>query len=1045
MDMRAQVNKNAAASQQAASTPSGCKSCERKGVAIYPLRVAAVPASLVNTGWHPAVPHQDVGLKGGEFKYALRTLREGYVYVLADKQVWYAYQVTPQGFLRMFNANEMPEGGKVEPLSAACLQQNHDIRSSFINIDPKHTHAAVAFSNDPWPREVLAKYKQVGARAPRFTQVTIADGKTATIEGAGRSLTLDPTLSALTKNVLEFATEKFPSIVGKEGRPDGAYGFYPRRDIRKQTALGNKVAELQEQYGVVHAIVLDDAIGMVQELNSARMDVVKVMTDYQAKTENRHKKMISDAIIQIRAGIAEKIATDPTIRAIPGKYPISRAKRVSMKTQDAMERLEDYYHESIRAEFASGYQSTVDGYQRKLKSVVQDLSAAYQSVFWHTVIEHDYAPEISVISWAALLGMLAGNLHGGMVGMDKSDKATDGGKTVWLSWMQDPKSPPYRALLAGRKDLPTSVYDGTMTYANLKTLLNSDEMGHFLNSDAFRQTTASLVMSLNGAFSQLSNVLSAKAEAGFVRTMSALACAAGEGPVVAVYSGEMTVRDYQNVVRKPLNANGQSILTQRLENADSIISASRAGHWPEITDPVILDRKIQVKLAAPLKTVDSLMFKQAARKAGTSASAIKSGNLLKNPAQLAGLPDLTPEIVSHSLTTGEIPLSAADMRRVAGFQSELPPSFYAGSLGLVLAGVMLGFQIHTMHENMKSLKTWLPDSQSVMSLGSGTLLMMATGAEIVGQTYTMFQASKEMVHPMLKVAGVIGGVAVVIDGVSTLMKARDVAESGDQKAAVEYAFAGVITVSAGIIGVAFGYVGNFALFSETLLLGPVGWCIALGLVALILTSAADSNVRSPLERWLTHTCFGVVEKRGGKEKAWSAASLSDLQEAMKELHTIASGVSAQLVRDRITEFSFNSTISGTEMVSVLATLPDYSQSGSDWLVELAAIGSGGREVLARNGSPTKLAGLAKPVPQAVELTHIMSMNAVVVPPAIKMTSAPALDETLVTAGTSKILQLSGEYPLNTRRFTGMELKVSYWPDKTYPEEILQLSATMDSQ
>lgn len=32
MDMKAQVNKNAAASQQAASTPSGCKSCERKGL-----------------------------------------------------------------------------------------------------------------------------------------------------------------------------------------------------------------------------------------------------------------------------------------------------------------------------------------------------------------------------------------------------------------------------------------------------------------------------------------------------------------------------------------------------------------------------------------------------------------------------------------------------------------------------------------------------------------------------------------------------------------------------------------------------------------------------------------------------------------------------------------------------------------------------------------------------------------------------------------------------------------------------------------------------
>ncbi|WP_237765020.1 T6SS effector BTH_I2691 family protein, partial [Enterobacter hormaechei] len=705
----------------------------------------------------------------------------------------------------------------------------------------------------------------------------------------------------------------------------------------------------------------------------------------------------------------------------------------------------EYYHESTRAEFASGYQSIVDCYQQKLKSVVQDLSASYQSVFWHTVIEHDYAPEVSVISWAALLSTLAGNLHGGMVGMDKSDKATDGGRTVWLSWMQDPKSPPYRALLAGRKDLTTSVYDGTMTYANLKTLLNSDEMGHFLNSDAFRQTTASLVMSLNGAFSQLSSVLSEKAEAGFVRTMSALACAAGEGPMVAVYSGEMTIRDYQNVVRKPLNAYGQSVLTQRLENIDSIISASRAGHWPEITDPVILDLKIQVKLAAPLKTMDSLMFKQAARKAGTSVSAIKSGRLLKNTGQLAGLPDLTPEIVSHSLTTGKIPLSAADMRRVAGFQSELPPSFYAGSLGVVLAGVMLGFQIHTMHENMKSLKTRLPDSQSVMSLSSGTLLMMATGAEIVGQTYTIFQASKEMVHPMLKVAGVIGGVAVVIDGVSLLMKSCDVRAAGDTTAADFYKAAGFVSIVAGGVGIAFGIAGNFALFSEALILGPVGWCIALGLVALILASAADSNVRSPLERWLTHTCFGVVEKRGGKEKAWSAASLSDLQDAMNELHTIASGVSAQLVRDRITEFLSSTTLSGTEMVSVLATLPDCSQSGSDWLVELTAVGNGGREVLARNGSPTKLAGLDKPVPQTYEVSYVMSMVADAVPPAIKMTSAPELDETLITAGTSKMLQLSGEYPLNTRRFTGMELKVTYWPDKKNPEEILQLSATMDSQ
>ena len=88
MDFRSQMLKNAVASEQATSTPSGCKACQRKGLPIYPLRVAAVPHTLVNTGWRPDVPQQEVELTGSEFKYALRTLRMGYVYVLLDKRIW---------------------------------------------------------------------------------------------------------------------------------------------------------------------------------------------------------------------------------------------------------------------------------------------------------------------------------------------------------------------------------------------------------------------------------------------------------------------------------------------------------------------------------------------------------------------------------------------------------------------------------------------------------------------------------------------------------------------------------------------------------------------------------------------------------------------------------------------------------------------------------------------------------------------------------------------------------------------------------------------
>ncbi|VDZ75324.1 Uncharacterised protein [Atlantibacter hermannii] len=226
MGTRDKAGSNAEASQQAAVVPSGCKACKREGVAIYPLRVAAIPQPLVNTGWQPEVPTQDIELTGGEFKYALRTLRQGYVYVLLDKSVWQAYQVTAEGFLRQFNAYEMPESETVDSLSPACLTQNHDVLASFINIDPNYSQAMVGFSSDPWCKTVLDEYKSGKRPATRFTQVTVSDGK-ATIEGASRSLTLDPSLSALKSNALEFATESFPSVVGKDADPDGAHGFLP--------------------------------------------------------------------------------------------------------------------------------------------------------------------------------------------------------------------------------------------------------------------------------------------------------------------------------------------------------------------------------------------------------------------------------------------------------------------------------------------------------------------------------------------------------------------------------------------------------------------------------------------------------------------------------------------------------------------------------------------------------------------------------------------------------------------------------------------------
>ena len=145
MGLKDQVSQNAAASLQATSTPSGCKACQRSGLPIFPLRVAAVPKALLNSNWKPTVPKQDAELTGGEFKYVLRTLRMGYLYVLLDKTVWQGYEVTAEGYLRQFNPLAMPEGNTVKPLSQACLTHGHEISSSFINIDDKKYHGVGAW------------------------------------------------------------------------------------------------------------------------------------------------------------------------------------------------------------------------------------------------------------------------------------------------------------------------------------------------------------------------------------------------------------------------------------------------------------------------------------------------------------------------------------------------------------------------------------------------------------------------------------------------------------------------------------------------------------------------------------------------------------------------------------------------------------------------------------------------------------------------------------------------------------------------------------
>ncbi|MFK5736965.1 hypothetical protein KW869_25855, partial [Pseudomonas urmiensis] len=82
---------------ESAMPPDQCLACERQGLPILPLRRALVPDT------RPAYNAPVVDGKPVETRLGLRTLRMGYLYVLLDRKVWQAFEVTEHAHLRRFN------------------------------------------------------------------------------------------------------------------------------------------------------------------------------------------------------------------------------------------------------------------------------------------------------------------------------------------------------------------------------------------------------------------------------------------------------------------------------------------------------------------------------------------------------------------------------------------------------------------------------------------------------------------------------------------------------------------------------------------------------------------------------------------------------------------------------------------------------------------------------------------------------------------------------------------------------------------------------
>lgn len=275
------------ANQNKKQAAGKCPVCERKGIPVFLLRQAVIKLapfegaksdldyqSLANYAQKINFKNRMPDEQLKDYGYILRTLRNGYVYVMQQKgddintRMLEAYECI-DGALRLKDAYSL-SGTEPRPLSKACYNACHSIPASFINLDDRvYTNAWVAYVSQPWSSETINQYikEQDKLALSRFTHIDITklkdDPDQATNNRAvpfadifGKA---DDTESV--SNVLEFRIKKAPLTNFKSAHP--FVSLYNQKRL-----FAYHVNQLSDSSC---GVVVEDTFGIAEELNSQRL------------------------------------------------------------------------------------------------------------------------------------------------------------------------------------------------------------------------------------------------------------------------------------------------------------------------------------------------------------------------------------------------------------------------------------------------------------------------------------------------------------------------------------------------------------------------------------------------------------------------------------------------------------------------------------------------------------------------------------------------------------------------------------------------------
>ena len=886
-----------------------CMSCERQGLPILPLRRALVPDA------RPGCVTTVAGSLHVSTKMGLRTLRMGYLYVLLDQQVWHAYEVSEQGHLRRFNPYE-PSDGLPAPLPEKCVNENHDIPSSFLNIDTdRYGSAWLAFSSDPWPVSVLNAYKRGTAPAHRFEGLDLTPARNNP-ELLGIAMT--PDNLQIDKEVFEYAQHGCSPF-------DSAHGFYTRwlRRFALKGYLVNAMNRHKLESGVL-AVVLDDTVGLIQEYNHQRLNWVVKRQVWREEPMRAYQLQTSQILQIIRAThrqwAAQKI---PSLEPMTGDGPpvfvdpaVERQRLVERAQLESDERLEERYHEPQRAAFQAEYDQQEAEFQRYIDKDARAYAALFDTPMFKVAEQYDYDGDHreSGVAYAKTMALcLGGGITEAVVLGTVPAAGTS--ETLWLKWLQDPDSPPYRALLMRDRALLAGLLpsftaaeainwnDSDKLYGILSKIIASDDAGLRMRN-TLKQAIAETQSALNAASQRLApNVLPGIQKA--VRHLNSATQFLYNGVHLIELEVKMKLGEYyalQSAHLRELQHKANASIAEARDRMHRSIDDFEFGSMKPfrkvrpiiqhglmslaVLDPRFTHTMITVTVwvEGTAEEVRGRLFEEANMKVTQVSSAaqitlvdvsVAAGTLEANARKVLQGMRITSQQAAQLVRTG--------FRGLRGV---------AGSWEVLLAIGGLYFQYDSLARNQEKAEEEIGPKahEAKLALQGAQLGILGGQIELVG--LVMRSSAGYIKAPwtrgvpavgvaLVKFGALFSAVAGVFDTAQAISAAKRASAAGDKTARILHATSAVFY---GIGAVAFAG----AVF-KSLILGPLGLAVILSLAAFALSKQAEKNRSSALERWARRCWFGKGDETPAVH--WDAPEYADI--AFAELNAAVLGVKAK--------------------------------------------------------------------------------------------------------------------------------------------------------